>query len=229
MQRLSVTTCLILATVLLAASGFAQSPPPVSFAPLVNYAVNYCPISMAVADFNGDGKPDLVTADCNGLGDDVSVLLGNGDGTFQAAVNYNVPYSAVCSTYQYDCRSWDVAVGDFNGDGKPDLLVVSQSYGGQSGSLTVLLGNGDGTFQAGVSVDAGSDTNPIAVAVADFNGDKIPDLVIANACNFVNNCTAGLVECSPGQWRWNLPGAGKLQRRSLCQSLQSDHGGCERR
>src|SRR5438067_924901 len=93
---------------------FAQSPPPVSFAAVVNYAVGTNPHSLALADFNGDGRPDLATANLNS--NDVSVLLSNGDGTFQAAVNYAVgsfPHS--------------VTVGDFDGDGKPDLATANEN------------------------------------------------------------------------------------------------------
>ena len=71
----------------------------------------------------------------------MSVLLGNGNGTFQAAVNY------AAGTYPYS-----VAVGDFNGDGKADLAVAN--YG--SDNVSVLLGNGNGTFQAAVNYAAGS-------------------------------------------------------------------------
>ena len=71
------------------------------------------PYSVAVGDFNGDGQPDLAVA--NYFSDNVSVLLGNGDGTFQAAVNFAAGTSS-CS----------VAVGDFNGDGKADLAVANQ-------------------------------------------------------------------------------------------------------
>jgi hypothetical protein len=71
-------------------------------------ALAQVPISVAVGDFNGDGKPDLAVA--NTSGNNVSVLLGKGDGTFQAAVNYGA-----------GTESDSVTVGDFNGDGKPDL------------------------------------------------------------------------------------------------------------
>ena len=93
-------------------TAFAQSPPPVSFFAAGTFGAGSDPLSVAVGDFNGDGKPDLAVA--NSGSNNVSVLLGNGDGTFQAAVNYGAgtePYS--------------VAVGDFNGDGKPDLAVAA--------------------------------------------------------------------------------------------------------
>src|SRR5215469_6335377 len=91
---------------------FGQTPPQASFAAAVNYAVGTTPYSVAVGDFNGDGRADLAVAN-EGSGT-VSVLLGNGDGTFQAAVNY-----AVGTT------PGSVAVGDFNGDGKADLAVTN--------------------------------------------------------------------------------------------------------
>src|SRR5947209_2185766 len=86
----------------------------VSFAPPISYGVGTAPGAVAVADFNGDGKPDLAVANLGSA--NVSVLLGNGDSTFQAAQNSAVEELPVT-----------VAVGDFNGDGKPDLAVASRS------------------------------------------------------------------------------------------------------
>ena len=94
-------------------TAFAQSPPPASFAAAVNYPVGTEPRTVAVGDFNGDGKLDLAVA--NEGSNNVSVLLGKGDGTFQTAVNY-----AVGSTPA------SVAGGDFNGDGKLDLAVANR-------------------------------------------------------------------------------------------------------
>src|SRR5260370_268992 len=112
-------------------------------------------------DFNGDGRLDLVVANFGSA--NVSVLLGNGDGTFQAASNFPAGSNP---------RS--VAVGDFHGDGLPDLAVANYN-----GGVRVLLGNGDGTFQTThVSYVAGS--LPTSLAVADFNGDSWPDLAVAN-------------------------------------------------
>jgi hypothetical protein len=119
------------------------------------------PSSIAVGDFNGDGKPDLVTA--NYEYNTASVLLGKGDGTFQAAVNYPVGTTAE-----------SVAVGDFNGDGKLDLVTANNG----SDNVSILLGNGDGTFQAAVNYALGS--APFSVAVGDFNGDGKLDLVTTN-------------------------------------------------
>lgn len=128
--------------------------------------------SVAVADVNGDGNPDIVVANECGINDctsgDVAVLLGNGDGTFQTAVAYD--------SGGYQTRS--VAVADVNRDGRPDLLVTSCC--GDQGIVGVLLGNGDGTFQPVVTYDSGG-SYPLTVAVADVNGDGNLDLVVANA------------------------------------------------
>jgi hypothetical protein len=132
-----------------------------SFLPPVSYPVGPSPLAVVTADLNGDGVPDLITA--NGSAGTVSVLLGNGGGTFAAAQDYAAGPNV-----------GSVAVGDFNGDGIPDLVVTN----GSAGTVSVLLGNGDGSFQAPQSYAAGS--RPAAVAVGDFNGDGIPDLAVAD-------------------------------------------------
>ena len=97
------------------------------------------PNSVAVGDFNGDGKSDLVTAD--GGGDTASVLLGNGNGTFQAS-----------RPSAREAEPDSVAVADFNGDGKSDLVTADYN----DNTASVLLGNGDGTFQAKQSFGTGT-------------------------------------------------------------------------
>jgi hypothetical protein len=126
------------------------------------------PYSIAMADFNGDGKLDLVVVGVQSKTTICWVLLGNGDGTFRKqAVNTG------------NNSSYSVAVGDFNGDGKPDLALVS---GAPAASAGILLGNGDGTFQPPISYPmpgvVGLDC--CLLAVGDFNGDGHLDLVVAN-------------------------------------------------
>ncbi len=131
-------------------------------APLT-FATGAYPASIAVADFNGDGIPDLVTTDSSH--DTVRVLLGNGDGTFQTGRDLAAGSSV---------RS--LAVADFNGDGIPDLAVTNDLLGGSTASI--LLGNGDGSFQPPRGFAAGFSAS--GVAVGDFNGDGIPDLAVGN-------------------------------------------------
>ena len=140
---------------------FAQTLPPVSFVAARTFGTGLEPFSIAAADLNGDGKIDLVVT--NYQDGDVSVLLGNGDGTFQTAVNYAAGTSPQ-----------SVAVGDFNGDGKADLAIANRV----DNDVSVLLGNGDGTFQPALNYGTGS--NPCAVVVGDFNGDGKVDLAVTN-------------------------------------------------
>jgi len=144
--------------------------------------------SVAIADVNGDGNLDLVVTnqclDSTCAGGGVGVLLGNGDGTFRAAQSYATGgFTAV-----------SVAIGNFNEDRKPDLAVVNQCQTRQNceGNVGVLLGNGDGTFQAAQSYASGGYT-AVSVAVGDFNGDHKTDLVVANQCQSSGNCGNGNV------------------------------------
>ena len=133
----------------------------VSFAAAGTVSTGNCPTWVAVADFNGDGKSDLAVANANSH--NLSVLLGKGDGTFQAKTDYatgSSPYS--------------VTVGDFNGDTKSDLVVSNNN----NGTVSILLGKGDGTFQARTAYAAGS--GPYSVVVGDFNRDGKSDLAVAN-------------------------------------------------
>jgi hypothetical protein len=155
-----------------------------TFQPAVIYGTGaYDALSIAVGDVNGDGIPDLITASpcqdaCTEYGV-LSVLLGNGDGTFRPATTYS---SAGVWTYS-------VAVSDLRGNGALDLVATNTGFEGEPGSVGVLLGNGDGTFQPAVSYDAGGYI-PASVAIGDVNGNGIPDLVAANSCS-VGGCNLG--------------------------------------
>src|SRR5215471_8715365 len=135
-----------------------------------DWPVDNGPAAVVVADFNGDGIPDIATANFNT--DTVSVLLGNGDGSFQPAINTVTHDVPACTSTGTDCNL-GLAAGDLNGDGIPDLVVLdSTAY------ATVLLGNGDGTFQVGTRYYVGE--GPKAIAIADFNGDGALDLAVAS-------------------------------------------------
>jgi uncharacterized repeat protein (TIGR01451 family) len=147
----------------------------VDFAAPKSYPVGTSPAAIAVGDFNGDGKVDIAVAN-TGSGD-VSILLGNGDGTFQPVVNYSAGNSP-----------WAIAVGDFNGDGKLDLAVFQPAAKSVAGSVSILLGNGDGTFQAPKTLTLTASTR--FMAVADFNVDKKSDLAVCDSANldiFIGN------------------------------------------
>ena len=134
--------------------------------PIYDPTVYYHPDQVVVADFNGDGILDLAEGNYT---DSISIQLGNGDGTFQAAAPFCVTGSVSPTPCQAGSESAGLAVGDFNSDGIPDLVVVD---GGQVG---VALGNGDGTFQAPVYYPTVGSSWP-HVVVADLDMDGAPDL-----------------------------------------------------
>jgi hypothetical protein len=180
-------SALFIAVLLALAPLDASASNPTIVLPPVTYGTNgYNPASVAVADVNGDGNPDLIVANecsgsdfCTGSGS-VSVLLGNGSGAFQAPLTY-----ASGGSFLYS-----VAVADVNRDGKPDLVLANgcANIGGgfcsAEGAVGVLLGNGDGTFQAAITYPSGgfaffnSD-----VVIADVNRDGKLDLVVMSGCS----------------------------------------------
>ncbi|HEV2423656.1 MAG TPA: FG-GAP-like repeat-containing protein [Terriglobia bacterium] len=136
-----------------------------TFGSAQTFTCGTAPISVAVGDFNKDGKLDVAVANNNNnqAGGNVAILMGNGDGTLQAAVDYSAQGSP-----------FYVAVADLNGDGSPDVVLAAHGA-----AVQVFLNTGTGTFATAATYNAGS--NPQSVAIADFNKDGILDLAVANA------------------------------------------------
>jgi len=166
------------------------------------------PQSIAIGDVNGDGIPDIVVA--NAISATIGVLLGKGDGTFHHVISFGTPGAMAAVTADvngdgkaeivaamggligvYGCAadgtcqlisfsgsgadSESITTADVNGDGKADIITANLS-----GSVSVLLGNGDGTLQPAVVYRSGGYFS-YSIAVADVNGDDIPDLIVTNA------------------------------------------------
>ncbi|HTQ54408.1 MAG TPA: FG-GAP-like repeat-containing protein [Bryobacteraceae bacterium] len=130
-----------------------------SFGAPTEYLQGTLPGSLAIGDLNGDGKPDLIVSNANGIG----VMFGNGDGTLQSPLYTTTAFGAA-----------SIVVSDLNGDGIPDLVLGTCCAFTE---VTYLAGNGDGTFQPPFYMSAGD--SPSSVAVADLNGDGSPDLLVA--------------------------------------------------
>jgi hypothetical protein len=126
------------------------------------------PISLATGDYNGDGKLDVVAADFNELGPNVTVFLGNGDGGFSALA----PTSP-----ELESNTLGVVSGDFNSDGKADLLVIGQDANDGS-VVSFLAGNGDGTFQSAMLSSVPDAYLDGSAVVGDFNGDGKLDIAL---------------------------------------------------
>lgn len=138
-----------------------------------SYFVGIFPLEVAVADFNGDGNPDLVLdlpcgtdSNCVSNGG-VGVLLGNGDGTFQNVVNYAATGSDTVR----------VSTGFLGKRNTPDIVALNY----QTSNITIFPGNGDGTFGTGKTFNVGGD--PVSVGTADLNGDGKDDVAILNETN----------------------------------------------
>jgi hypothetical protein len=155
-----------------------------TFAPAVTYdsGGGSFPNSVAIADVNADGIPDIIIVYCSnrfagcggGQNGTAAILLGNGDGTFRAGESYDAGSGPI-----------SLAVADVNGDARPDIIVADCGANifcptSAHGALSVLLGNGNGTFQPAVSYSSGG-ISAMSVAVADVNGDRKPDLLVANS------------------------------------------------
>src|SRR5881397_3916039 len=144
MTRTSARLSLLVVAIVFLSSALPNPAPAqtVSFIARADLEVGTNPRSVAVGDFNGDGRLDLAVTNASSydVPGTVSVLLGNGDGTFQSALSFAAGSNPL-----------SVAVGDVNGDGRLDLAVANY----YSNDVSVLLGNGDGTFQPALTFGAG--------------------------------------------------------------------------
>jgi hypothetical protein len=131
------------------------------------FGTHLAPISVAVADFNQDGNLDLAVA--NRSSNDISVLLGKGNGTFSTEVKYSAGAGGPDPT--------SIAAVDLNGDGYPDIVVADIGLK----SISVFINAGNGTFKAAVLYKVGN--SPSAVAVGDLNGDGFPDIAVTNSAD----------------------------------------------
>lgn len=138
-----------------------------AFSTAGNLYVSSFPSGMAVGDFNGDGRLDVILAEGTRANQNpgLTVSLGNGDGTFAQANGSPIALGQSLSA---------IVTGDFNGDGKLDVAVTDSA----TNAVIILLGNGDGTFRAPTTILVG--TQPMAIVAADFNNDGKLDLAVAN-------------------------------------------------
>src|SRR4051794_25770134 len=130
------------------------------------YATGGTPVKIVTADFNHDGKPDVVAMNSNNV---LSILLGSGNSAFAASKTI---VTLPANTASLNAR---MVAGDFNGDGNQDVVVLPS--GGNF--VRVFLGHGDGTFAAPVSISAGLTAGDMVVG--DFNGDNKADVALANS------------------------------------------------
>jgi hypothetical protein len=133
-----------------------------TFSPGLALRTDLAPAALEIADLNGDSRPDIVTA--NWLGDDVSVFLNGGYGSFPRR------------DYVTSARPTSLAVADVDGDGKPDLVTGSQGEG-KDGTISVLVNSGDGSFAT--KRDYPTVATPTSVAIGDLDDDRAPDLAVA--------------------------------------------------
>lgn len=139
-----------------------------TFQSAVNYAVGTTPEAVAVADLNGDGKPDVIVG--NRTSGNISVLLNSGNGALNTAVDYLTPNTGTPES---------IAIGDFNGDGKPDIGVAIS--GVNATSIALFLGNADGTLQPYIPIPSGFHSSAILrIVAADFDGDGKADIAVTD-------------------------------------------------
>jgi hypothetical protein len=160
-----------------------------SFSPAASFPVGTNPRAVVTADFNNDGKLDLATSsydDATGDGS-VSVLLGNGDGSFQPA------QTSATGAYPFS-----LTAGDFNADGKVDLATANYDYS-EVNDVSILLGKGDGTFAPAVALDI-SDAYSWSIATGDLNADGKLDLVVTSDDEFLGGYLSVLLGHGDGSF-----------------------------
>jgi hypothetical protein len=123
------------------------------------------PVALVANDFNGDGKLDLAIV--NQTSNNVSIFLGNGDGTFTESTGSPIAVGKLPIA---------IAFGDLNIDSHPDLVVVNQT----DNTISVLLGNGDGTFTAALNSPLGTGQAPTSITISDLNADGNPDIAVTD-------------------------------------------------
>lgn len=202
LSYISIFAILVIVTLTFAKTTMGQ----LSYAPAVNYPTGQYPFFVLTNDFNGDGKQDLVTS--NSDGNSISILLGNGNGTFQPPNHFSVGNRPL----------W-LEVRDFNGDGKADIAVTHYF----SNDVAVLLGNGNGTFQPPVFYPTG--TNAYSVAAGDVNNDGKLDLVVVNyTCYQCNSSFSVLLGNGNGTFQnaTNFPTGGNGSQSHALGDLNHD-------
>lgn len=171
-------------------------------------ALGVGPVSVALADLNGDKKLDLIAL--NSSDKTLSILAGNGDGTFGKSQLYSLSASPRA-----------VFVGDFNGDGKADLAIASdcgQSACNQPGTLDIWLGRGDGSIAASSSYTVGY--SPVSIAAADLRSTGHLDVVVANACGDDSSCkSAGTATLLSNDGTGHFTAAGEVALGSAPSSI----------
>jgi VCBS repeat-containing protein len=176
-----------------------------TFQSAVNFAVDNRPVSVAVADVNGDGRLDLVTANQGSGGSTVTVLRGNGNGTFQSAVNFAIPANPT-----------SLAVADVNGDGRPDL-VMSSYY--DTNNVSVMLGNGNPATHFQVSAAASATAGiPITVTVTALTGADQMDALYTGTVHFSSTDSQALL---PKDYTFTLGDSGSHTFTATLNTLGS--------
>jgi hypothetical protein len=159
----------------------------------VQVATQLSGLGIAAGDFNNDGKKDVVVSNTgqNYEGTTVSIFFGNGNGTFGTPVNISVGAGPA-----------GITTADFNNDGKLDFAVANYGFIGQGTTVSVVLGNGNGTFQSQLIFPAGN--GPTNLKAGKLNGDNLPDLVVSNENGNMNvlmnsggNNFSGRIEYTP--------------------------------